>query len=147
MSLPDIAPRPATRTPVAVVAAAAFAFVGVLPLLYLALVIWALGGLDADSVGDRAWALVPLAAAVGQVVGGVRLLRRRGWRLLAVSCLPATAFVGWLAAQAVAGGDPISLVSLVLLLGSPVVALVLVLLPQVRHWAGARPGAGGTSGT
>ncbi|MCU1606898.1 MAG: hypothetical protein JWP46_3363 [Modestobacter sp.] len=111
------------------------AVVGALPVLYLALVIWALGGLSSDG-RDRAWALLPLAAAVAQVWGGVRLLRRRGWRLLAVACVPATAFVGWLVLDSASAGQPPPGGPLLVLL-TPVVALGLAVTPRVRAWVQA----------
>jgi hypothetical protein len=132
MSHPDAAPRPAA--PAAAVGAAVLAVVGALPVLYLALLIWALGGLSSDGRG-RAWALLPLAAAVAQVWGGVRLLRRRGWRLLAVACGPATAFVGWLVLASASAGQPPPVGPLLVLL-TPVVALGLAVTPRVRAWVG-----------
>ena len=136
MSPPDAAPRPAAPAPApvpaAAVGAAALAVVGALPVLYLALLVRALGGLGSDG-RDRAWALLPLAAAVAQVWGGVRLLRRRGWRLLALACAPATAFVGWLVLDSAAGGRPPPVGPLLVLL-TPVVALGLAVTPRVRAW-------------
>jgi hypothetical protein len=135
---PDVGDRRPEAAPPAAVGAAVLAFVGALPVLYIAFVLWALGGLSSDR-GDRGWALLPLAAALAQVWGGVRLLRRRGWRFLALGCLPAAVFVGLLVAQSAAlgGRPPPGLV--LLLLAGPVLALGLALTPQVRHWVAGRP--------
>lgn len=141
MSVPDVVPHPAAPAPAVVVGAAILAFVGALPMLYLALIIYALAGegsSDGTGGGNRLWALLPLVAAVAQVWGGVRLLRGRGWRLLAVACLPATAFVGWLVVQSTAAGEPPPLGLLLMVLISPVVALGLTLTPRVRHWSAGR---------
>jgi hypothetical protein len=141
---PDVAAHPPAPLPPAAVAAAVLAFVGALPVLYLALVIWALGGLSSDG-GDRGWALLPLAAALAQVWGGVRLLRGQGWRLLAMACLPATVVVGWLVVDSVSAGQPPPLGPLLLVL-TPVVALGLALTPPVRHWIDARRDSGPAHG-
>jgi hypothetical protein len=80
----------------------------------------AIGGLSGDQGVD--WWLYPLLLApILQLGGAIALLTGRSWRPLALACLPATAFFGYLLYQ----------------LGAPLLALLLVLPPSPRRWAGA----------
>ena len=77
------------------------------------------------------------APAVAQAWGAVRLLRRRGWLLLALGALPgvlpAVALIGvWLEY-----GE--GLPTITALAAIPLLALVLTLLPPVRRWAAPPP--------
>jgi hypothetical protein len=125
--------RPVDPPPAPAVAAVALAFLGGLALLWLALVVWGLGGLSSDGSG-RAWALLPLAAGATSLIGGVWVLRRRGWWPLAVAGLLALAFVGLLAADSARYGEDLPVGMAVLVLAGPVLALALACTPRVRAW-------------
>jgi hypothetical protein len=114
------------------------ALIGALVLLFLAFLVLALGGLDSDGAG-RLWALLPLAAGVAAAVGGLRLLRRRGWRLLAAATGLAAVFAAVLGARSAELGEEAPVGMILLLLAGPLLALVLSLTPKVRRWlAGTR---------
>jgi hypothetical protein len=131
--------RSRSAVPGPALAAVVLAAVGALPVLYVAAVIWLLGGMSADGSG-RGWALLPLAGAVGQVAGAVQLRRRRSWLLLALGCVPAVAFLGWhvlvLVRAAPLETGPTALLVGVLLF--PLIALVLAFTAPVRRWVGSR---------
>ena len=132
--------RPVDPAPRAALAAGVLAGIGALVLLAVAFLVLALGGLSSGGA-DRAWALLPLAAGLAGALGGVRLLRRRGWGAVAVAvaCLLTAAFVVLLVAQARdLGEDPTVGLSLLLLAG-PVAALGLALTPPVRRWLATAP--------
>ena len=130
-------PRPVDPPPAPALAAAVLAVLGGLLLLWLALVLWALGGLSSDGSG-RAWALLPLAAGATTLTGAVWVLRRRGWWPLALASLLALAFVGVLAAEAADLGEspPVGTAGLVLV--GPVLALALACTPRARTWLTGR---------
>ncbi len=129
--------RPVDPPPAPALAAAVFAFLGGLALLWLAVVLWGLGGLSSDGSG-RAWALLPLAAGVTALAGGVMVLRRRGWWPLAVASLLALAFVGVLAADSARFGEDLPVGMAVVVLAGPVLALALACTPRVRTWLTGR---------
>lgn len=123
-------PRPA-------VAAGTFAIAGALPLALLVGSAVALGGLEGDR-GVEWWLYPLLLAPVLQLWGAVALLTGRSWRLLALTCLPATVFFGYLMYLLVADGPDRGLGWYSFALGAPLVALVLVVLPSPRRWVDAR---------
>ncbi|MBY3552126.1 hypothetical protein [Modestobacter lapidis] len=125
--------RPVDPAPRAALLAVVLAGVGALVLLFLAFLIFALGGLGSDGA-DREWALLPLAAGLAAGTGAIRLLRRRGWGVLAVACLLAAAFVALLVARTADVGEDPPVGLALLLLAGPVLALGLVLTPTVRRW-------------
>lgn len=101
------------------------------------LLVFALGGLteDAGSAG-RWWFLGLVAAAVAQAWGAVRLLRRRGWRLLALGSVPGLLpLVAMIAIWLEYRQDP---TLLEVLAGLPLVTLLLLLPPSARRWADTR---------
>ena len=63
---------------------------------------------------------------------------RAGCWLLALACLPATAFFGYVMYLLVADGPDHGLGWYSFALGAPLLAVLLVLLPQPRRWVGAR---------
>jgi hypothetical protein len=129
-------PGPAPVPPQAV-AAATLSFVCVLPALLLAAVVVTLTGSDGPNAA-QAWTAVPLAAAVGLVVGGRRLLRRRGAAVLIAANAP-LALAGVLQVGALlveriwAGAGPL------LLLLLPGAAIVLAITTPVRRWLATGP--------
>jgi hypothetical protein len=123
------------------VAAGAFAIAGALPLALLVGSAVALGGLEGDKGVE--WWLYPLLVAPILLLGGaVALLSGRSWRLLALACLPATAFFGYLMYLLAADGPERGLGWYSFALGAPVLALLLVVLPPPRRWVAARRRAG-----
>lgn len=134
--------RPARRPrsqpiPRLAVAAGTFAIAGALPLALLVGSAVALGGLEGDRGVD--WWLYPLLLApILQLGGAVALLTGRSWWLLALACLPATAFFGYLMYLLAVDGQDRGLGWYSFALGAPLLALVLVVLPSPRRWVAAR---------
>jgi hypothetical protein len=130
------APVPTSAPPQAVIAAV-LSFVAALPALLLAAVLATLTGLEGPSA-NQAWAAVPLAVVTGLVVGGVRLLRRRGSAVLIAANAP-LALAGLLqsgvllTSGTVGGGLPL------VLLVVPGTAIVLALTTPVRRWLASGP--------
>jgi hypothetical protein len=119
------------------VAAGTFAIAGALPLALLVGSAVALGGLDGDNGVD--WWLYPLLLApVLQLGGAVALLSGRSWQLLALACLPASVFFGYLLYELAAEGPERGLGWYSFALGAPVLALLLVCLPSPRQWVAGR---------
>ena len=120
------------------VAAAVLALLCTLPLLWAAVIIWALAGLDTGA-GGWGWALLPAGAAVLLAAGAVQLLRRRSRGLLAAASALAAVLVAWQLARAAADGNRIAVAMAVLL-----VALLGVLglcgSPAVRDHVATRTG-------
>ena len=129
--------RRADPPPAPAIAVVVLALLGGLVLLWLAVLVWALGGLSSDGSG-RAWALLPLAAGVAAVAGGVAVLRRHGWWPLGVAGLLAVAFAGVLVAQAADLGEGPPVGTVLLVLAGPVLALGLAVTPRVRSWLAGR---------
>ncbi|MCF6746103.1 hypothetical protein E9529_17845 [Blastococcus sp. KM273128] len=117
----------------AAVVSAVLAFLATLPLLWAALVIWALGGLDSEAAGERFLALLPLAAALLLLAGGVLLLLRRTWSVLAGGAGLAAVLAGWVLVRALADGGEVIAGPAALLLAGLLVALALSASPSVRR--------------
>lgn len=100
----------------AVGAAVALALLATLPLVWAAVIIYALSGLSPDSEGG-AWALLPLTCALALVVGAVQLARRRSWLVLAVAASASAAVVAWSLVDAAADGNTIAWAMAALLVG------------------------------
>ncbi len=125
-------PRPVLAALTGVLGLAGAAVWAVMALLSLAD-----GALTADSGLGALWVVVLGALAAVQGWGAVRLLRRRGWVLLALGSLPGVLpllvlLVLWTEYRQ-------ELTSLDVLAPLPVLPLLLVLLPPVRRWARPRP--------
>jgi hypothetical protein len=128
---------PPARLPVPAVAAAVLGLVSAAVAGVMALGLVGLGALTQDGAAAVLWLAGLVLAAVAQAWGAVRLLRRRGWRLLALGSLPgvlpAVALVGvWLEY-----GEGLAIIGALAAL--PALALVLTLLPAVRRWAAPAP--------
>jgi hypothetical protein len=126
-------PRPAPAPPAAT-AAAVLGIVAALPLLLTLLGLVLMTG-DEHPVAPTTW--LWLLVAVPQPAGAVLLLRRRGWRVLALGCLPGLLLFAPPVAQAGSHGAlaaPLPLAGLVL----QAVTLGLTLQRDVRRWTGAR---------
>lgn len=129
---------PATRpAPPAAIAAGVLGIAGALPLALLVGAAVALGGLWTD-VRVEWWLYPLLAAPVAQVGSAIVLLTGRGWRLLVVSCLPATALFGYLLHVRFAEADGLGLGYVTFALGAPLPAMLLAATPPVRRWVAAR---------
>ena len=126
-------PRSASRPPGLVLLTSVLGMAAAAVAALLAFFVVALGGLTADDGSGGWWVLGMVLAAVGQCWGAVCLLRRRGWRLLALASLPgmlplAALVVVWTEYHQ----DPSLLEALASI---PVLTLVLTLTPPVRRWA------------
>lgn len=126
--------RPA---PVPVVVAGVLGIAGALPLALLVGDAVAFGGLW-DTTGVKWWLYPLLAAPVAQLWGAIRLLSGRSWRVLALACLPGSAFFGYLVSVLAVDGTGRGLGWFTLALGAPLLALLLTLLPPVRQWVAGR---------
>jgi hypothetical protein len=133
--LPQTPPRLA-------VAAGTLAIAGALPLALLVGDAVALGGLF-DGSGVDWWLYPLLVAPILQLGGAIALLTGRSWQLLALACLPATAFFGYLMYLLAADAPGHGLGGYSFALGAPLLALVLLLLPSPRQWVAARRRAAG----
>jgi hypothetical protein len=123
--------------PAPAVASAVLGFVCTLPALLLAAVVGTVTGLEGASPAQL-WAGVPLGVTVGLVVGGVRLLRRRGAAVLIAAQAPLALAgalqVGLLAVEgAWSAGGPLVLLLL------PGTSIGLALTPPVRWWLATGP--------
>ena len=124
---------PRRRPPAPAVLAGVLGLVGASASALMSTALVGLGAMGGDG-GEAGWWLAALVGAtVAQAWGAVRLLRGRGWVLLAVGSLPGllpgVALVGvWLEYRQ--GIGPLELLAAV-----PVVTFLLVLSPPVRHWA------------
>jgi len=131
-------PRAAGGVPPLALAAAVLGFVTVLPVLLVSHLLWALTDTYDPLAGG--WAVVPLPVAAALIVGGVRLLRRRGWVLLPVATLPVIGcgvFWAGLTQPAIPLGVLISPGTLGLVV-LPVLTASFALTPGVRQWVGSR---------
>ena len=101
---------------------------------FLALVVVGMGRMDDGGWAVGGWALLLLVTAAAQAWGAVRLLRRRGWLLLALSSLPGLLPLGAMVALRQEYQEleptPMDLVAAV-----PLLTLLVTLLPSVRRWA------------
>jgi hypothetical protein len=127
------------RPPVLVVAAAVLGCVAAATAGVMALGLVGLGGLTEGGAQAVLWLAALSLAAVAQGWGVVRLLRRRGWLLLALASLPgllpAVALVAvWIEYRE-------GLPAIVGLAAVPLLALCCTLTPAVRRWAGGRAAA------
>jgi uncharacterized membrane protein len=85
------------------------------------------------------WWLYPLLLApVLLLAGAVALLSGRSWRFLALACLPAIAFFGYLIYLLAVDGPERGLGWYSLALGAPLLALLLVVQPSPRRWVAIR---------
>ena len=119
--------------PVLAVTAAVLGLVSAAVAAVMALGLVGLGALTQDGTSAVLWLGGLLAAAVAQGWGAVRLLRRRGWALLALGSLPgllpAAALIGvWLEYRE-------GLSTIAGLAAVPLLALLATLTPPVRRWA------------
>jgi hypothetical protein len=129
----------ASRRPALVLVTGVLGIVSAVVATLVAFLLIALGGLTADDGTGRWWTVGLVLAAAGQGWGAVRLLRRRGWRLLALASLPgmlplAALVVVWMEYHQ----DPSLLEAIASI---PVLTLVLTLTPPVRRWADPQPAA------
>ena len=76
-----------------------------------------------------------------QAWGAVRLLRRRGWLLLALACLPGLLLAGALVSLHLEYDSGLTLLDVLGVL--PLAALVLAVTPAVRRWAASGSEAAG----
>ena len=107
----------------------------------MALLLVAEGALTGDHGADAVWVVALAALGVTQGWGAVRVLRRRGWVLLALGSVPGVLPLMVLGALWTEYRQ--ELTSLDVLAALPVLPLVLVLLPPVRRWARPGPAAHG----
>lgn len=134
-------PRPATKL---ALLAGVLGIAGALPLALLVGNAVALGGLWADT-GVEWWLYPLLAAPILQLWGAIALLSGRSWLLLVLTCLPGTALFGYLVYVLAVDGSGRGLGWYSFALAAPVPAMLLAMLPSVRHWVAARRRSAGRS--
>ena len=133
--------RSAAGRPWAATAAGALGLLGAAGTGLIAAFAILLGGWSADD-GTVEWWLYPLLALAGlQAWGAVRLLRRRGWLLLALACLPGLLLAGALVSLHLEYDSALTLLDVLGVL--PLAALVLAVTPEVRRWAASGSEAAG----
>lgn len=113
------------------VAAAVLALLCALPLLWAAVIIQALAGLDTGQ-GGWGWALLPAVAAGLLVAGAVQLLRRRSRALLAAASALSAVLVAWSLVGAASDDAHRIALAMALLLVALLAVLGLCLTPAVR---------------
>ncbi|MGR7027933.1 hypothetical protein [Geodermatophilus sp. URMC 62] len=140
MTRPSPLPFPTpSRIPGLAIAAAAVGALGVLPLALVAVLAFALGGVQGDSSGGRDWwtfalLLLPLL----QLFGVSWLVVRRGRWPLVLSAAAALAFAGLVLGTAASVGQDVGAGPLLVAV-CPVIAAGLAFSPQVGAWLAGHP--------
>jgi peptidoglycan/LPS O-acetylase OafA/YrhL len=118
-------------------AAGIIGIVGAVPLMFVAVLAVALGGLSADT-GPDPWTYLLILAPLLEVFGAVWLLARRSWLPLVLALVPTVVLTVAVIVTA-AGQDSEGLGWPLLLVAGPAVAAALALAPSVRRWTAGRP--------
>ncbi|MFW3169039.1 hypothetical protein [Geodermatophilus sp. CPCC 206100] len=133
---PDVVPADPSMPGLAL-AAGIVGIIGAVPLLFVAVLAVALGGLSADS-GPDPWTYLLILAPLLQLFGAVCLLVRRGWLPLVLALVPTVVLTVAVIVTAAGQGSE-GLGWPLLLVAGPVVAAALALAPSVRRWIAGRP--------
>ena len=112
--------------------------VAVVPLLLMALLLFAAGGLSPDSAREP-WVWLVFLAPVVQFVATLWLLTRHGRLPLVLAVLPPAALSWAVYRFAPDDGDQVGIGPLLIVL-FPVLAAGFALAPATRGWLAARPG-------
>lgn len=112
--------------------------VAVVPLLLMALLLFALGGLSSDSAREP-WVWLIFLAPVLQFAAALWLFTRHGWLPLVLVVLPSAALTWVIYWSAGDDGDRVGIGPLLIVL-FPVLAAGLAVARPTRAWLAARPG-------
>ncbi|WP_409332284.1 hypothetical protein [Trujillonella humicola] len=126
------------RIPWQAVAAVAVGLFGVVPLTFVAFVVFALGGLDSDTARDP-WIYPLFLAPLLLLVGSLLLLAGRSRVWLVVGAVAAVAAGLTIIVVGRSAGEPVGVWPLLLAV-CPVVAAGIALRPPVGRWLAERPG-------
>ncbi|WP_029430369.1 hypothetical protein [Blastococcus sp. URHD0036] len=126
------------RVPWTAVTAMVCAAVAVIPLLLMAVLLFAVGGLSPDAARE-AWVWVVFLAPVVQFVAAMLLVTRRGWLPLVLAVLPSALLTWAVYAAARDEGDAVG-VGPLLIVFFPLLAAGFAAAPPTRRWLAARPG-------
>ena len=112
--------------------------VAVVPLLLMALLLFALGGFSSDSAREP-WVWLVLLAPVLQFLAALWLLTRHGWVPMVLAVVPSAVLTWAIYWSARDDGDPVGIGPLLIVL-FPVLAAGFALAGPTRAWLAARPG-------
>ena len=125
------------RMPWTALTAVVCGVVAVIPLLLMALLLFAVGGLSSDAAREW-WVWVVFLAPVLQFVAALWLVRRRGWVPLLLAVLPSAALTALVYAAAREEGDAVG-VGPLLIVFFPLLAAGFAAAPPTRRWLAGRP--------
>ncbi len=112
--------------------------VAIVPLLLMALLLFAIGGFSSDAAREP-WVWLVFLAPVVQLVAALWLLTRRGWVPLVLAVLPSVALT-WLIYGAAREEDEAVGVGPLLIVLFPLLAAGFAVARPTRAWLAARPG-------
>ncbi|RBY88369.1 hypothetical protein DQ240_05995 [Blastococcus sp. TF02A-26] len=118
--------------------------VAVIPLLLMAVLLFAVGGLSSDSAREP-WVWIVFLAPVVQLAAAMWLVLRRGWLPLVLAVLPSAALLWAVYSAAEDEGDAVG-AGPVLLVLFPLLAAGFAAAPPTRRWLAARPGRARATG-
>jgi hypothetical protein len=131
-------PGAAARMPWTALTAGICGVVGIVPLLLMALLLFALGGLSSDSAREP-WVWLILLAPVVQLLAAMWLFSRRGWVPLVLAVLPAAGLTWAIYWSARTDDDPVGVGPLLIVL-FPLLAAGFAVARPTRQWVAGRPG-------
>ncbi|MGY1746178.1 hypothetical protein [Blastococcus sp. SYSU D00695] len=131
-------PATPARMPWTALTAGVCGVVAVVPLLLMALLLFALGGLSSDSAREP-WVWVVFLAPVVQLLAAMWLLTRRGWVPLLLAVLLPVGLTVAVYRAAWEDGDGVGVGPLLIML-FPVLAAAFALARPTRAWLAGRPG-------
>lgn len=125
------------RMPWTALTAVVCGVVAVVPLLLMALLLFALGGLSSDAAREP-WVWLIFLAPVVQFLAAMLLITRRGWLPLVIAVLPSAALTWAVYAAARDEGDAVG-VGPLLIVFFPLLAAGFAAAAPTRRWLAARP--------
>ncbi len=131
-------PGASDRMPWTALTAGICGVVAVVPLLLMALLLFALGGLSSDSAREP-WVWLIFLAPIVQFVAALWLFTRHGWLPLVLAVLPSVALTAAIYWAARDDGDPVGPGPLLIVL-FPLLAAGFPLARPTREWLAARTG-------
>ncbi|MGY1743680.1 MULTISPECIES: hypothetical protein [unclassified Blastococcus] len=134
----SLLPGSGDRMPWTALTAGICGIVAVVPLLLMALLLFALGGLSSDSAREP-WVWLVLLAPVVQFVATLWLFTRHGWVPMLLAVVPAALFTGAIYWTANENGDPVGVGPLLIVL-FPLLAAGFAVARPTRLWLAGRPG-------